>query len=74
MVVLKKKKNIFKGYYKEKWIPAIHITKATVRYFAYHGDVIKKKKKKFLKEKEKTSYLYSFFVTQNLLHHYIRTT
>jgi hypothetical protein len=41
-VILKRKK--------KKWIPAIHTTKVTVRYFTYHGGV---KKRKTLRKKEK---------------------
>jgi hypothetical protein len=60
----KKKKGDFK-----KWIPAIHTTKATVRYFAYHGGDKKKIKRKEIKKnffKGKRSYLYSIFVTRKL--------
>jgi len=39
-VILKRKK--------KKWIPAIHTTKVTVRYFTYHGGV---KESKILRDK-----------------------
>jgi hypothetical protein len=64
----KRKREKRKGNFK-KWIPAIHTTKATVRYFTYHGGDKKKIKKKEIKKnffKGKRSYLYSIFVTQKL--------
>jgi hypothetical protein len=64
----KRKREKRKGDFK-KWIPAIHTTKATIRYFAYHGGYKKKIKKKEIKKnffKGKRSYLYSIFVAQKL--------
>jgi hypothetical protein len=47
--ILKRKSEKRKRNFK-KWIPAIHTTKATIRYFAYHGGDKKKFKEKEIKK------------------------